>query len=213
MTADYSIRDEYAARFDSLTAIAERLQKFLKGTLDGIERIDSITARAKNPDRYFQKAVKVDSTTGDRKYSDPKHEIQDQVGARITVFYLSDVEKVRSEIVRHMRFIEEASKSPLSDSEFGYFGLHFILSLPEDVVAEHEEEMATDFFELQIKTLFQHAWSEAHHDLGYKSLRDLTTEERRKVAFTAAQAWGADTIFEELSRSLGLNDNEPQAAS
>jgi ppGpp synthetase/RelA/SpoT-type nucleotidyltranferase len=66
-----------------------------------------------------------------------------------------------------------------------------------------------EFFELQIKTLFQHAWSEAHHDIGYKAVRPLTSDERRKMAFTAAQAWGVDVIFEDLSQALLLNDNEP----
>ncbi len=208
MTADYVIRDEYVERFAILSTLADKLQTSLKSVLEGVERIDSVTARAKSPDRYFQKAIKVDST-GSRKYSNPKFDIQDQIGARITVFYLSDVERVRSKIVRHLRFIEEASKAPESDSEFGYFGLHFIINLPDDIVTEEEEEIAPEFFELQIKTLFQHAWSEAHHDLGYKSPRDLNADERRKVAFTAAQAWGADTIFEQLSCALVGNDNEP----
>jgi putative GTP pyrophosphokinase len=61
-----------------------------------------------------------------------------------------------------------------------------------------------DFFELQIKTLFQHAWSEAHHDLGYKQepgSTPLTSEEKRKLAYTSAQAWGADHMFDELFRT------------
>lgn len=209
MTADYAIKDEYVQRYPALLKIADRLQSFLKENLVGIERIDSVTARAKDPDRYFAKAVKIDDD-GHRKYDNPKFEIQDQIGGRITVFYLSDVERVRLHVVKYLKFIEQSPKLPSSDSEFGYFGLHFILSLPDDVVEEGlEDGVAPEFFELQIKTLFQHAWSEAHHDIGYKSMRPLTSDERRKMAFTAAQAWGADTIFEELSNTLIINDNEP----
>jgi hypothetical protein len=40
--------------------------------------------------------------------------------------------------------------------------------------------------------------------LGYKPSVDLTSEQRRKLAFTAAQAWGADQIFEELRADLSL---------
>jgi putative GTP pyrophosphokinase len=50
-----------------------------------------------------------------------------------------------------------------------------------------------------VKTLFQHAWSEADHDVGYKpGSIPLTPEEKRKLAYTSAQAWGADQIFDEL---------------
>ena len=124
------------------------------------------------------------------------------------VFYISDIDIIRQMVENYFKFIEVKMKTPNSDSEFGYFGLHFILEMPADVIPEENEEDIPEFFELQIKTLFQHAWSEAHHDLGYKSLRDLTGDERRKVAFTAAQAWGADTIFQELANSLVLNDND-----
>ena len=62
--------------------------------------------------------------------------------------------------------------------------------------------MVPAFFELQIKTLFQHAWSEADHDLGYKpGANMLTSDEKRMIALTSAQAWGADRIFDQLFRS------------
>jgi putative GTP pyrophosphokinase len=39
----------------------------------------------------------------------------------------------------------------------------------------------------------------AEHDLGYKpGAVPLTPDEKRRLAFTAAQAWGADRIFDEL---------------
>ena len=64
-----------------------------------------------------------------------------------------------------------------------------------------DAEMVPGFFELQVKTLFQHAWSEAEHDLGYKpGVKPLTPDETRRLAFTSAQAWGADHIFDELFR-------------
>jgi putative GTP pyrophosphokinase len=88
---------------------------------------------------------------------------------------------------------------PDSEREFGYEGRHFILFLPRDVFKDEENESAViSFFELQIKTLFQHAWSESEHDLGYKPTTTLSSDQKRRLAFTAAQAWGADQIFDEL---------------
>ena len=209
MTADYAIKEEYIERFSALERVSERIREILKENLDGVERIDSISARAKDPDRYFAKAVKINDD-GTKKYDNPKFEIQDQIGARITVFYLTDVERIRSKVIKYLRFIEESPKSPDSDAEFGYFGLHFIVAVPEEALDDSVEDgVVPEFFELQIKTLFQHAWSEAHHDIGYKAIRPLSSDERRKMAFTAAQAWGADAIFEDLSQTLLTNDNQP----
>ena len=100
---------------------------------------------------------------------------------------------------RYFKHIEMKDVVPDSESEFGYFGKHYVLFIPDDVLGDDEVKAeAPTFFELQIKTLFQHAWAEANHDLGYKSEIELTPDEKRKIAFTSAQAWGADEMFNEL---------------
>lgn len=197
-----SIREEYQKRYDEiLTHIAPRLESHIYKLMEGVSRIDRISARAKDPDRFFMKATKLDENDN-IKYDDPINQIQDQLGARIIVFYKQDLEHIKSEILKYMTAIEVQIKEPSTDSEFGYFGEHYILRVPPDAIPDGLEEESPEFFELQVKTLFQHAWSEAHHDLGYKSIRDLTPIEKRKVAFTAAQAWGADEIFSELANGL-----------
>lgn len=211
MSADYSIRDDYIARYPAMIAAAAKLQSFLKNMIEDIPRIDSVAARAKDPDRYFFKAVKKNED-GSPKYKHPRYEIQDQIGARINVLYLSDVELLRSHIVKFMNFIEETPKSPVDDEAFGYVGHHFIFETPDDIIPDECKGDIPEFFELQIKTLFQHAWSETSHDIGYKAPRELTSDERRQMAFTAAQAWGADKIFEELSQVFISNDNEPTSS-
>lgn len=207
MNADFSIRDEYVKRHPILVETSEKLQDYLKRLTSDLPRVDSVSVRAKAPDRYFAKAVKVDES-GQPKYANPRYAIQDQIGARINVLFLSDIESVRIRMVEFMNYIEEAPKSPDDDAAFGYFGYHFIFQIPDEIVSDDYKDAIPEFFELQIKTLFQHAWSETHHDLGYKTRRKLTSDERRQIAFTAAQAWGADKIFDELAQSLVVNDND-----
>jgi ppGpp synthetase/RelA/SpoT-type nucleotidyltranferase len=197
-----SLADDYRRRFTkALIPIAKAIEEQIRQFISEEDHIDRIIARAKTIDRFLAKAAKV--VEGIPKYSDPLNQIQDQIGARIVTFYLSDVGRVSEAIEKYYRPVEAKALVPESESEFGYFGMHYILLVPADVIdPELEQDIVPEFFELQIKTLFQHAWSEAEHDLGYKpGSKPLTADEKRRLAFTAAQAWGADRMFDELFRT------------
>jgi ppGpp synthetase/RelA/SpoT-type nucleotidyltranferase len=168
--------------------------------------LDRVFVRAKAVDRFLEKAARLEG--GERKYTDPLNQIQDQLAARVVTFYLSDVKHISARIEEYFGSIEVQHVVPDSPREFGYEGKHYILFIPLDVrVASEGVEECPTFFELQIKTLFQHAWGEADHDLIYKPFGTLTSDQRRRVAFTAAQAWGADRIFEELAQELKVSSH------
>ena len=193
-----SLKETYTLRREKvLVPLAARVEDHLKNLFGSLARIDRISARAKSVDRFLGKAAKLED--GKPKYEDPLNQIQDQLGARIVTFYASDVERVRLEIEKYFKYIESQRIVPESKKEFGYEGRHFILFVPEDLVDDTvSRDESVELFELQIKTLFQHAWSEAEHDLGYKPSVKLTSDQNRRLAFTAAQAWGADQIFDEM---------------
>lgn len=197
--------ESYEKRFDEVLApLSERLEEWLRKLVkdEGVSRIDRITSRAKSAESFLNKANQtVDG--GTPKYNDPVNQIQDQVGARIITFYLSDVMAIEKVIDRHFRKIEEQNKVPESSWQFGYFGKHYLLLFPTDVLDDESEGESPAYFELQVKTLFQHAWAESNHDLGYKpESGKLTPEQARKLAFTSAQAWGADKEFDGLHKEL-----------
>ena len=194
------LENEYRKRFDStLKPVASALEDQLREIFQTEPRIDRVNVRAKSVDRFLAKACTL--IDGKPKYSEPLRQIQDQIGARIITFYRSDVDRIAGTIQKYYRPIESKDVIPESEWEFGYFGRHYVLLVPSDVVAPSIDKALTpQFFELQVKTLFQHAWSEANHDLGYKpgATTPLSSDEKRQLAFTSAQAWGADHIFNEL---------------
>lgn len=195
---------EYRARHSAILApLANKLQAHIQDALAGIPRLDRVSARAKSPERFLGKALKR-REDGALKYEHPFEQIQDLVGARVIVFYKQDVEAVSDAVDRYFRRIEGKDLVPDAVNQFGYVGRHFILAMPEDVVDDGADySKMPQFFELQVKTLFQHAWSEAEHDLAYKPNEPLSTLQQRQIAFTAAQAWGADQVFEQLHSELG----------
>lgn len=200
-----TLEEQYRKRFnDFLLPLASQLEAHLKETLSDLPRIDRICTRAKSVNRFINKAHKLEN--GILKYDDPLTQIQDQIGARIVTFYASDVYRVANEVRRFFHPIENKLRIPETESEFGYVGEHFVLLIPSDVkIGLGGSDDLPDVFELQIKTLFQHAWAEAGHDIAYKPNIALTSLQRRKMAFTAAQAWGADQIFDELFKELGAD--------
>src|SRR5260370_17079356 len=182
----------------ALEPIALALRDHITGLFKSQPRIDRITTRAKDVKSFVAKALKKEKRK--MKYSEPFSQIQDQIGGRIVTLFLSDVERLDTIVRNYFRPIEFMMHVPDSEWEFGYFGKHYILLLPPDVIDDAiDRELVPAFFELQIKTLFQHAWSEAEHDLGYKpGLSPLKPEETRRLAFTSAHARGAHHIFAEL---------------
>ena len=193
----------YEDNFDALVSVAQKLEIFLKSRLCDQPHIDRISCRAKSPESFSSKAAQMlnDGTTP--KYPFPQVQIQDQIGARILVLHFSDVEIIRTALERYFTPIEQQDRIPDLPSSFGYVGYHGVFAMPDDVIPECNSNCSMPrFFELQIKTLFQHAWAEASHDLVYKSQHELTLDQQRLCAYAAAQAWGADRVFEELRASL-----------
>ena len=197
-----TIEADYRARYNNtLFPIAKRLELLLQELLSGQPRIDRISTRPKSVDRFVGKASAL-KADGKPKYDDPLHQIQDQIGARIITFYKDDVHRISDEVQRYFHAIESKDMLPENEWEFGYFGNHHVLMLLPDLVdPAFDNNLVPYCFELQIKTLFQHAWSEANHDLGYKpGQQPLESDALRELAFTSAQAWGADRVFNDLFR-------------
>lgn len=200
---------EYRRRFSKLREVAKQLEAYLENLLEDLPRIDRVSARAKAPESFVVKATKR-SQDGSSKYAAPLDQIQDQIAARAVVFYQNDVETVSTRLRKYLRPIEWKDYVPDSEWEFGYFGRHWVFALPKDTIPVDISYIEVPrFFEMQVKTLFQHAWSEANHDLSYKPVHELTPDQQRRFAFTSAQSWGADRIFEELRQEIIDSKHHP----
>lgn len=200
-----AMRDEFELAYRSRTPLLKELSKTLEGevrdTLRGVRNIDRIYFRVKTEDSFITKAA--DPST-DPPYSNPLLEIEDQVGGRILVFFLQDLEDVAGRLRGTFNTVERAHRRPGKDEEFGYESLHLICMIPPHLVPStwsSQEDMPTTF-ELQVRTLFMHAWAEPQHDLAYKSSKDLPSDARREIAWVAASAWGADRALARVREQL-----------
>lgn len=154
--------------------------------------IHSISSRTKTIDSFKEKISRPD------KNYDQLKDITDIVGIRITTYFSDELDKVSELIKSQFKVDLENSidkRKSLEPDKFGYMSLH--------LVAEHnnirtnlpEYSLFADMkFEVQIRSILQHAWAEIEHDLGYKSEIEIPNIVKRK--------------FSRLSGLLELVDDE-----
>lgn len=97
-------------------------------------------------------------------------DITDLLGMRIICYFSDDVDRI-AELIERLFVIDTLNsvdkRKMLDDDEFGYMSLHFICSLtPEQT---EDEGLRRIRFEIQIRSILQHAWAEINHDIGYKN--------------------------------------------
>ena len=192
-----SLRAKYESRVPALERLSVALEDVLRASLKRNSHVDRIGFRAKGV-QSFQTKAKRD------EYSTPLVEIEDQVAGRVLVFFSRDIDAIREVAASLWVPVEESHHKPARDAEFGYESFHQIFAIPEHLKPsgwEREADMPVTF-ELQIRTLFMHAYAEPQHDFGYKEASQLKARLRRQLAWIAASAWGADQAYEDVLRVI-----------
>jgi putative GTP pyrophosphokinase len=200
---DSALADEYKKRFPTLQKLAQALESEVLDLLRGVPHVDRVYFRAKEPCSFAKKAA-----SGDYEY--PMVEIEDQVAGRVLVFFLDDVSAIVSRIRANFATVEARKRTPEKHDVFGYESYHCIFTIPPKVKPVDWGTLVDPpvTFELQVRTLFQHAWAEPQHDVGYKGAPDAPRDGLRELAWAASSAWGADRGFQRAMALLkGAKDD------
>lgn len=185
-----SILQEYKDNLPLFREVSEQVYNNLKKTLSDAGLIlAAIEYRVKTEDSLAGKLEMKGS-----KYASLK-DITDIIGLRVITFYTDDVDKVASAVER-MFTIDWANsidkrKAHEIDS-FGYLSLHYICSMPDFPYR----------FEIQMRTILQHAWANMNHDTGYKSGVEVPRRYFRNMSRLAGMLELIDDEFSKIRSEL-----------
>jgi ppGpp synthetase/RelA/SpoT-type nucleotidyltranferase len=159
----------------------------------------SIESRVKSANSFRDKALR-------EKYDEPVNEITDLAGIRIIALFEKEIHQI-SDIIKDLFKIDykrSEDKSDLLDADkMGYKSIHYIAELNEDkIYATELENFAGLKFEIQIRSILQHAWAEIEHDRNYKFKGKLPKHLQRRFYALAGMLEIADREFNTLSEEV-----------
>lgn len=187
-----SVSGKYSALADSVTSTLASLMK--ARSVDYL----AITSRVKALESVLEKVT--------RKDYDSLDEMTDILGVRVILYLESDISKVSSLIDEAFQTFPELSvdkSEELAIDQMGYRSMHHICDLGKTRLALPELGAYQGVkFEVQVRTVLQHAWAEIEHDRSYKFPGDLPSQYRRRINLLAGTLELVDREFSSLARDL-----------
>ncbi len=183
-------REKLRPRYESLaTRVSELVDQLIKDA--GIP-IVQIEHRAKTLGSFLEKLER-------NSYKDPFKEIKDFAGIRVVSYYNDDVERVADIIRNEFQVDADHSTDKLQElaiDEFAYRSFHLVCTLKEPRIALPEWRPFLSLpFEIQIRSVLQHAWAAISHKLDYKLASQAPQEVRRQLFRLSALLELADLEF------------------
>lgn len=132
------------------------------------------------------------------------NDITDLCGFRIITYFSDTVDEITGKLAEEFIIDRKNSidkRASLQVNEFGYMSVHFVCSLKDEDLKAHPEYKDIHF-EIQIRSILQHAWAEIEHDLGYKSEFGIPKPVRREFSRVAGLLEIADNQFIELRNNV-----------
>jgi ppGpp synthetase/RelA/SpoT-type nucleotidyltranferase len=187
----------YALIRPRLTRALRQVQADLDRAFANDRDVAAIIGRVKEIKSYARKASELDSR-GAPKYPVPLRDVQDQLGCRVIVRSPHGVRRAAAILRRTFGHIQDERRvADPRPAYFGYDARHLMCVLPERYRVRYRLQL--EWFEVQVSTLFQFAWTEMEHDLGYKG-KPLTPTRQKIIHSAAALSYAADQLFIQAKR-------------
>lgn len=145
-----------------------------------------------------------------KNYDSPFSQATDFVGIRVVLYFPKDVDVVKNLLSKEFYILESSDKSDLlKANEFGYRSHHLLLRTPKSWAKTPNYRGLNDVtVEVQLRTVFMHAWAEIEHKLQYKSNVQVPRDLQRKLFLLSAKVEEADDQFQSLVADVNTYRHE-----
>lgn len=190
--------------------LANKVESIIKEVLDSEgAKYYSISSRAKEIDSFISKASK-------EKYNDPQKQLQDLAGIRIITYVKSEV-NLCCELIKPLFNLDDKNSSDkgkeLGHDKVGYRSVHYVATLNEERFILPEYKLFEGlYFEIQIRTILEHAWADIAHDRSYKFKGEFPPEYdiERRFALASATLELVDREFDSIAKTLDEYESEEE---
>lgn len=184
-----------------LSDYRKRMDDYIKVDAIVYEKLKEIVKSSKILSTGIEHRIKTESSLEGKLYKNGDYfqklsDLKDLIGARIICYFNDGVDLLGKKIEECFDVDWKTSsdkRALIKADRFGYLSLHYICTLKkEDGYPDNLTDIA---FEIQIRTILQHAWAAIVHDLGYKNDFGVPKEVTREFARVAALLELADEEF------------------
>jgi putative GTP pyrophosphokinase len=177
-------------------AVASLIENILRK--NGMEYLN-VTARTKDIEGALEKIRR-------KEYDNPKEQLTDLSGIRVVTYLEEHATRIAS-IVKELFEVDEANShdrsADLGEDKMGYRSTHFVCTLGKERGALPEYEgIGYLKFEIQVRTVLQHAWAELAHDRSFKFGVALPTKIQRKLNLYSGLLEIVDGAFDEIAKEI-----------
>jgi len=175
--------------------LEDLIAKFIESEIYSLEVYPSIFHRVKPLVSIIKTSLKKN-----KEYLN----INDKLGFRIVVHFKSELDKINTFIKSSFRVKHyERKADKLKFDRLGYLSDHFEVTIDKNNSYFKSHECFTEIiFEIQVRTLCQHAWADVEHALIYKQDMSLDENQKRRIFRLTSLFEICDDEFDSLNSFL-----------
>lgn len=175
------------------------ISAFIKSTITDYEILPEVSYRTKE---LLSIVKKIKKKLREKEYS--YNHINDKLGLRIICTFNDEMQKIDEYLHKYfdIKRVERKQES-LDFNKLGYISNHYDAGIKTSIRQFSKHNHLKDLvFEIQVRTLNQHAWSNTAHSLSYKQEADISPTLKRKVYRLLSLYEIADDEFSAVNKAL-----------